>query len=185
MGRFRRGIFVGIAVVVLTVGGYVAYTSQQARRHQARSPFLIVEGKSYGPLSLGMSLGEVRTRLSTPILLAADEGGGVSRYNWDASNGLWSVFFDKIDRAVVIMFAPVPGADRDTRREHRRKVKFETVRGARYNHDAETIAVIYGKPSQALDHERFLSYYYQDLRTEFVFDCDGNYAPLQIGRAHV
>jgi hypothetical protein len=77
---------------------------------------------------------------------------------------------------VAIMFFPPVVLNHEEARLNRSRVKFVTSKGARYGHSIETIEVMYGKPGRIYSRgNTSLTYYYPDLRTEFLFVCD---APL-------
>jgi hypothetical protein len=56
-----------------------------------------------------------------------------------------------------------------------RRLPYETTKGIRFGHSAETVSAVYGPPSKTYTffYGR-ASFYYPDLRTEFEFVCRMN-----------
>ncbi len=169
----RTHIITFIIVVtsaLVSVGGWFA---QQRQRYEFEVfRYHVIEGERFGVLRLGISLEDVKWRLGS-FSSANRESDVVVRYVFPDADGSWQVFFDTTtSRAVAIMYFPQLGFTLDEAYANREKVKFETNRGAKYNHDAGTIEAIYGVPGHIYRlSPSIVTYYYPAIRTEFLFVC--------------
>jgi hypothetical protein len=173
----RRVVVVVVLAAALSVGAVVGFKNWQHNLEESRHR--VVEGRSIGNITLGMSLGDVQRRLG-PFSSASQEQSGVARYSWNGIEGYWSVFFDAATgRAIALRYQPKE-ADDKTASETQQRLMLATTRGAHYHHDTETIQVLHGTKPKVyelrlpkgfqLDRPQF-SYYYPEVRTEFLFVC--------------
>lgn len=138
----------------------------------------MVEGERFGVLALGLTLDEVRSQFAHSFRFASPESGNpqVDRYTWQDTTGSWQVFADKEStRVVALMFFAPFTFGHETYQEHEQRlgrIPFQTSRGVRFGHGVQTIETVYGKPGKMYRRSnRVVTYYYPQLRTEFLLGC--------------